>query len=244
MNACLLVRVCALFLVFIPQMGFCFGDMSFVNESGWTILITYKRPDQSRMLTKLLESGESLNFGHIDEAILSGYGAVWSKIAPKPYNVFALPLPLLLSNDQEPVTVQIKGIDKRSLHSPFGSWHVEFIKGQNAGQVKPYAALLQQPHLIGVFPTVDRTCVLTPRFVLGLPNNAIRKADAIDAENMLSDKWLAVKDVAPEKVATIVLLLSQARAAYEKGLENVPMTIPVKLREQLGLMRRPTALEA
>lgn len=243
MNICG-IRLLLFFVISFPSFLLPFGDLSVVNESNWTLLVHYRRPqNQGRLLTKLVEPGEALNFGTLTEAVISGYGALWRMIAPKPYTVFVQALPVLSLAGQEPMTVLVKGVVQRALKSPFGAWDIAFVKGKDAYQVKPYDALVKQDSFVGIFPTVDRTMVLTPRFMLGLPNQAIRKADAIEAENMLSDKWLKVKEVNPEKVLSILSLLSKARTAYSKGLENVPMTVPVKLREQLGLMRQPDLLQ-
>lgn len=244
MNTGVTLRAAVLFLMGSFPFLSCCLSVSLLNESRWTVLVRYQRAEQpGGVFAKLLEPGEVLDFGDLTAATIGGYGTVWGMVAPKPFDIFTHKPHDVVADDVQQVVVIIKGVKDRSMRAPFGTWVVAYEPGKDAYQLKPYENLLLQPRLVGVFPTVDRTCVLTPRFILGLPNQAIRKSDARDAERLLVQKWTRVKEVDPEKDAVILDLIDRSWRAYEKGLENVPLTVPVALREALGLSRQNRSLE-
>jgi len=195
--------------------------LSVINNSGSAIQISYLKSTKGPLLKKLVEQGEALIFGVVNEAMISGVGIIGQYMTPAPFRFF----PPEHFHPSKYCIINIKGTKNRSLTKPFGEWNIEYMFHKSPEQVFPPVLLPNKDMIIDAFPTVVRTDVPTPRFILGLPQDATL-ADAIEAEALLSEKWSSAKAINPGDdgiIISITHILIKAREAFELNKPDEPL---------------------
>ena len=210
-------------------------NFSIKNDSDSTVLIMFERYIGAEPRAKLLEAGESIDFGKVYEASVQSYSTLWGYIAPAKHILFSAGM-LPYGNQVDRVVIRIKGISGRSLFNPFGHWDYERTLGKGAdefaiqtGQFSSVATVLD------AFPTAKRKIMYTPRYILGLPQDASLD-DAVEASLMLESKWHArfsVQTNTSKLVSNIAHIIFESRKAFQHGQADVPLHIPVEMRSSL-----------
>ena len=211
-------------------------DLSIFNESDSTILIMFVRHMGASPRAKLLESGESIDFGRVYEASVQSYSTLWGYIAPAKRPIFSASM-IRSGNQIEEMAIRIKGVSGRSLLQPFGQWNYEVIFGKKAVDLVPQAYQVPtSASVLDAFPTAKRKIMYTPRYILGLPQYAGLE-DALEASWMLESKW-QIHSVDGQSnllklAANITYIIDEARKAFQHGQADVPLHIPVEMRSSL-----------
>jgi hypothetical protein len=206
-------------------------DLSLINDSDSTVLITFIRSPGSSLHGKLLEAGEVINFGRVYEASVQSYSTLWGYIAPAKHMFLSSTLSRHQTIDR--ITVRLKGITGRGLLTPFGEWDYEIILGKIAQDVNPRSYLVPTTGtVLDAFPTAKRKIMYTPRYILGLPQYAGIE-DAVEAALMLEDKWNTIGNLYPEHQKLSLnasQIIEESRHAFEFDQADVPLHIPVQMR--------------
>lgn len=208
-------------------------DLSIVNDSDNTLLITFNRYVGSESLAKLLEPGEAIDFGKVYEASVQSYSVLWGYIAPAKQVLFPSCLKQI-EGCSPTLLVRIKGISGRSLFQPFGQWDYDVVFGKEAIDLIACKSSSDcAATVLDAFPTAKRKIMYTPRYVLGLPQHAGLQ-DAIEASLLLESKWQAYAasgSVDVHKItANIITLIDVSRKAFQCGQADIPLHIPVQMR--------------
>lgn len=206
-------------------------ELSILNESDTTLLITFSRFNGAPLRSKLLEAGELINFGRVYEASVQSYSTLWGYIAPGKQTIFTAQTPksIPLLHD---CLVRIRGIKDRSLFCPFGQWDFQIAEGTYPSHsiTQPNNRIEMQT-IVDAFPTAKRKIMFTPRYILGLPSYATL-GDALEAAAMLESKWNHVT-LTPDDghfASNIVFLIEASYKEFQYGKGDVPLHIPIQMR--------------
>ncbi len=218
-----LLTVCAVSLNFFTPLNASKQTiLGVINNSGSAILISYLKTTKGPLLKKLVEEGEVLIFGVVKEAMISGVGIIGQYMTPAPFRFFP--------PDHIPTSkyciVKVRGTKNRSVTKPFGDWNISYLFNKFPEQVVPSAKIPKENMIIDAFPTVVRMGIPTPRFILGLPQDATI-ADAVEAETILSEKWSSSKATNPQEdrtIVSIIHILNKAREAFELNKPDEPLS--------------------
>jgi len=217
-----LICICGLCAVFTilqtTAVNHQWTEMSIVNSSDDPVLIKYSRISDGHLFMKFVEPGEALPFGQTVMATVQGAGTIRQYSTPAESEIFP-PEGIDPIKSNIPAIIRIKGAkDSGVIH--VGIWDVELVDKGTLLQIDPASFEIPQTKMIlEVFPTVLRRLVATPRNILGLPSEA-GVEDAIAAENILTTKWLMLKDTdeqTTKSVMNIIRILNDARKAFEDG---------------------------
>lgn len=217
-------------------------ELSIFNESDTTVLITYSRCAGAPTRSKLLETGELINFGRVYEASVQSYSTLWGYIAPGKQTIYSVDT-IKKTHLLHEVFIRIKGITGRGLFHPFGQWDFQLAVGK-----PPAEMILQTEHdlelenIVDAFPTAKRKIMFTPRYILGLPAYADLE-DAIEATAILAYKWHHIASHHHEKFTTnIIYLIETSKKEFEYGKGDVPLHIPIEMRSRFGDPQNPITL--
>lgn len=240
MKKCMLIKMMAINILAIFSSALALEnnsiDLSIINDSDSTVLITFERSLGAAPRTKLLEAGEVIDFGRVYEASVQSYSTLWGYVAPAKHILFSSRL--VRSESQiDDIAIHLKGITGRSLFHPFGQWDYEMVIGKKAVDiVSTYYPGSLSDNVLKAFPTAERKIMYTPRNILGLPQYA-GLDDALDAAALLEVKWRAqcVDSSTYQKLASnVIQIIDESRKAFQHGLADVPLHIPVEMRSSMS----------
>jgi hypothetical protein len=203
--------------------------LTIINNTGNVVLITFKRSISSPERSKLLEAGESIDFGTVYEASVQSYSTLWGYIAPAKQVLFSAGL-LRFSKSVTHLVICIKGIVGRSIFHPFGQWDYDIFVGKKLIAI-PADSYEQVKTVLDAFPTAKRKIMYTPRYILGLPQHS-QLDDALEACLMLESKWNSMDTVDAKLVSDVMYMIEEARKAFMNDQADVPLHIPVDMRTQ------------
>ena len=214
-------------------------DLSIINDSDSTVLITFVRSVEAAPRTKLLEAGEAIDFGRVYEASVQSYSTLWGYVAPAKHILFSA-RSVRPENQVDYITIRLKGITGRTWFHPFGQWDYDILPGKKAmeGASAYYQGTLSADNVLEAFPTAKRKIMYTPRYILGLPQYS-KLEDAFEAAALLDGKWRALcadSSSVPQKlVCNVLQIIEESRKAFMHGQADVPLHIPVEMRSALPL---------
>jgi len=204
--------------------------LTIINNTGNTVLIMFKRSISSPERSKILEDGESIDFGKVYEASVQSYSTLWGYVAPAKQQLFSAGLSRF-SKSVTHLVVSIKGVVGRSIFQPFGQWDYDIHVGKqlNAISADSYEHIQT---VLDAFPTAKRKIMYTPRYILGLPQFA-QLDDALEACSMLEAKWHSLSTAVDAKlISDVMYIIQEARKAFMNDQADVPLHIPVHMRTQ------------
>jgi hypothetical protein len=211
-------------------------NLSILNDTDNTVLIVFKRAWEAMPRVKLLEAREAIDFGGVYEASVQSYSTFWGYIAPAKQAIFSA-CEMRFAGQIGMVAIRIKGIKGRTLFHPFGQWDYDILPGKKAADLLAVDSKdIVSETVLDAFPTAKRKIMYTPRYILGLPQNA-GFDDALEASALLMCKWrmqfLDMNGLAQKLASNVIQIIDESRKAFQHGQADVPLHIPVEMRSQM-----------